>query len=307
MATKQVDLYETLGVARDAAPDAIRKAYRTLAKKYHPDLNPGDKAAEDRFKNIQRAYDILSDEEKRRQYDAGEIDAEGNETPRSYYREYASASGDHPYQSSAGFEDLGDIFSDLFGQRGRAGDGDFRVRMRGGDMRYTMQVSFLEAVNGAKKRITLPDGGVLDVAIPPGHRDGQMLRLRGKGASGLGGGEPGDAYIEVHVTPHPRFRREGDDIHVELPVALHEAVLGARIRVPTTTGAVTMTVPPGSNAGSTLRLRGKGVPARAGSKAGDQIVTLRVVLPEKPDDELRQFLEGWAKDHAYDPRKGTGG
>lgn len=318
MATQPADLYETLGVARDADADVIRKAYRALAKKYHPDLNPGDKAAEEKFKNIQLAYDILSDEEKRRRYDAGEIDAQGNETPRTYYREYAGAEGGHPYSSSAGFEDLGDIFADLFGARGRAGMGggmgggragmgaeDVHVRMRGQDVRYTMQISFLEAVNGAKKRVTMPDGKSLDIAIPPGHHDGHTLRLRGKGGPGLGGAPAGDAYIEVHVAPHPKFRRHGPNIHLELPVALHEAVLGARVRVPTVSGTVTMTVPAGSNSGDTLRLKGKGVPAAsAGGKAGDQIVTLRVVLPEKPDPELKTFLETWAKDHAYDPRKG---
>ena len=310
MATTTVDLYKVLGVSRDATADAIRKAYRALAKKHHPDLNPGDKAAEETFKNVQLAYDILSDEEKRRQYDAGEIDAQGNETPRRYYREHASADGGGPYQSSAGYDDLGDIFADLFGQGGpggRTGGGRGNIRMRGGDVRYTMEVSFLEAVNGAKRRVTMPDGKALDIAVPAGLRDGQVLRLRGKGAPGLGGGEAGDAYVEVHVAPHREFRREGNDIHVDLPVALHEAVLGAKIRVPTTTGAVTMSVPAGSNSGSVLRLRGKGVPASGSRPAGDQIVTLRVVLPDPPDEALKTFMEGWAKDHAYDPRARSGG
>ena len=311
MATQPVDLYDVLGVAHGATADDIRKAYRALAKKYHPDLNPGDSAAEEKFKNIQIAYDILSDEDKRRRYDAGEIDAQGNETPRSYYREYASAGGDHPYSSTAGFEDLGDIFADLFGARAQGGMGgrgpggeNVHIRMRGQDVRYSMEVSFLEAINGTKKRVTMPDGKVLDIAIPAGHHDGQVLRLRGKGGPGLGGGEPGDAYIEVRIGPHPQFHRHGNNIHVELPVALHEAVLGAKVRVPTVGGAVTMTVPPGSNSGDTLRLRGKGVPAGGGRKAGDQIVTLRVVLPDAPDDELKEFLDGWSKKHAYDPRKG---
>lgn len=314
MATAPVDLYKTLGVARDATPEVIRKAYRSLAKKFHPDLNPGDAAAEETFKNIQRANDILSDPEKRSQYDAGEIDAEGNETPRQYYREHASADGGQPYRSDAGFEDLGDIFSDLFGQRAGPGGahaggrqaggpaGGAQFNMRGPDVRYTLEVSFLEAVNGAKRRVVMPDGKALDISIPSGLADGQVLRLRGKGGAGIGSGAPGDAYTEIHVTPHPDFRRSANDIHLEVPVALHEAVLGAKIHVPTVDGAVTMTVPPGANSGSTLRLRGKGVPGSGKRAAGDQIVTLRVLLPETPDDDLKAFLEGWAEDHAYDPR-----
>ena len=307
MADQATDLYKVLGVARDATPDVIRKAYRALAKKHHPDLNPGDKAAEETFKNIQTANDILSDPEKRRQYDAGEIDAQGNETPRRYYREYAAAddgADGSSYHSTAGFEDFGDIFSDLF--RGRAGAGGDRgnIRFRGADVRYTMEVSFLEAVNGAKKRVTMPDGKSLDITVPAGQRDGNVLRLRGKGGQGMNGGEDGDAYVEIHVSAHPLFERRGDHIHLELPVALHEAVLGAKVRVPTATGAVTMTIPPGANSGDTLRLRGKGIPASGSRAAGDQIVTLRVVLPKKPDDELKSFLEEWSGKHAYDPRAG---
>ncbi len=318
MADVQTDLYAVLGVARDATPEVIRKAYRALAKKNHPDLNPGDAAAEETFKNIQRANDILSDPEKRRQYDAGEIDAEGNETPRHYYRQQASAGGEQPYHSSAGYEDIGDIFADLFREqnaRGGAGAGRGRggnFRTRGADMRYTMEVSFLEAVNGAKRRVTMPDGKSLDITIPAGQRDGQVLRLRGKGAAGIGGGEAGDAYVEIHVAAHPLFERRGDDIHIDLPISLNEAVLGAKVKVPTATGTVAMTIPAGANTGTTLRLRGKGMPAgpagggNAG-RAGDQIVTLAVVLPDAPDDELKSFLTEWAERHPYDPRAGKPG
>ena len=297
------ELYDILGVKKDAKADDIRAAYRKLAKKNHPDLNPGDKKAEETFRKVQAAYDILSDKEKRRQYDAGEIDAEGKETQRRFYREYAGAGDDHPYYSSAGFEDLGDIFSDLFGARTR-GDEEVHIRLRGGDVRYRLPVSFLDAVNGAKKRVTMPDGKTLDITIPAGHRDGQMLRLKGKGMPGLGGGEAGDAYVEVEVEPHPTFRRRERDIIVELPVALNEAVLGAKVTVPTVQGSVTMTIPAGSNTGDTLRLKGKGVPAAGKRKAGDQLVTLKVVLPKKPDAKLKALVEDWARDHAYDPRRG---
>lgn len=300
------ELYEVLGVKKDASQADIKKAHRSRAKKHHPDLNPGDKASEETFRKVQAAYNVLSDEEKRRQYDAGEIDAEGKETPRQFYREYADASGNHPYASSAGFDDLGDIFSDLFHAQQHGGE-KAHIRMQGGDVGYRMEVSFLEAVNGAKKRITMPDGKTLDITIPPGHRDGQILRLRGKGMPGLGGGSAGDAHIEVHVKPHPTFRRRGRDILVDLPVALNEAVLGAKVRVPTARGSVVMTIPPGSNTGDTLRLKGKGVAALGKHTAGDQLVTLSVVLPKKTDAKLSAFLEDWAKDHGYDPRLGMKG
>lgn len=298
------ELYGVLGVAKTATGDEIRKAHRALAKKYHPDLNPGDKTTEETFKKVQIAYDILFDEKKRKQYDAGEIDAEGNEVQRQYYREYASADGAHPYRSSAGYDDLGDIFSDLFGARGADG-GQTQFRMRGGDVRYSMEVSFLEAINGAKKRVTMADGKSLDITIPIGHRDGQLLRLRGQGMPGLGGAEAGDVFVEVRVAPHNIFSRRGDDIHLTLPIALHEAVLGGKVRVPTVGGVVAMTIPAGSNSGNTLRLKAKGVPARPRRSAGDQIVTLRVMLPPKPDDQLTSFIEKWAKDHSYDPRTGV--
>jgi DnaJ-class molecular chaperone len=165
-----------------------------------------------------------------------------------------------------------------------------------------MEVSFLEAINGTKKRVTMPDGKALDITIPPGLQEGQVLRLRSQGMPGIGGGETGDSYVEMHVATHPEFHRLGNNIHVELPLALHEAVLGGKVRVPTVGGAVTMTVPAGSNSGDTLRLKGKGVPAASGRAAGDQIITLRVQLPKAPDDALKSFLAEWAKTHAYDPR-----
>jgi DnaJ-class molecular chaperone len=301
------ELYRILGVNKEAAQADIRSAYLSLAKKHHPDLNPGDKASEETFRMVQAAYEILSNEKKRRQYDAGEIDAEGKGTPRQFYREYAAASGDHPYSSSAGFEDLGDIFSDLLRRQHQGGE-NVHFRMQGGDVHYRMEISFLEAVNGAKKRVTMPDGKTLDIKVPSGHRDGQMLRLRGKGMPGLGGGGgAGDAYVEIHVKPHRTFRRRDQDILVDLPVALNEAVLGAKVRVPTVQGSVTVAIPPGSNTGDTLRLKGKGVPASGKDKAGDQRVTLRIVLPKKVDAKLEAFLEDWAKDHGYDPRQGMGG
>jgi len=284
------DPYDTLGVAKDATQDAIQKAYRRLAKKFHPDLNPGDKKAEERFKNISAAYDLLGDAEKRARYDHGEIDASGVERPRQrFYRDFAQDSGQHRYTSDAGFADFADaddIISQIFGREGR---GD--IRMRGGDAHYRLELDFLDAVNGGKKELALPDGSVLDVAIPPGTRDGQVLRLRGKGRSGTGGGPPGDALIEIAVRRHPIFRREGDDIHIDLPISLRDAVLGGKVEVPTPSGAVTMTVPKWSNNGTVLRLKGRGAPCAGG--VGDEYVTLRIMLPEKPDPALEKFVAQW--------------
>ncbi|HET7851525.1 MAG TPA: DnaJ C-terminal domain-containing protein, partial [Methyloceanibacter sp.] len=236
------DLYSVLGVARTAKAEDIAKAYRKLAKKLHPDLNPGDKAAEDKFKQVTAAYDILGDVEKRRRYDLGEIDASGQERPQQrYYREYAGGEDGARYRSTAGYEDLGgfsDLFGDLFGRGAGARAGGQRFAMRGQDAQYRLEIDFLEAVNGTKKRITLPDGGTLDVTIPAGVEEGQVMRLKGKGMPGLGGAESGDALVEILVKPHPVFKREGDDIVVDVPISFDEAVLGGKVEVPTITGNV---------------------------------------------------------------------
>jgi DnaJ-class molecular chaperone len=288
-------------VKREASQEEIQKAYRKLAKKLHPDLNPGNKKAEEQFKEVSTAYDLLSDPEKRARFDRGEIDASGAERPRQrFYREYAEEPGAQFYTSDSGFADMDgmdDILSGIFGERGRRA-GTFR--MRGADVHYRLELDFLDAINGANRRVTLPDGSALDVAIPPGTRDGQVLRLRGKGRPGLNGGPPGDALVEIAVRPHRYFRREGDDIHLDLPISLTEAVLGAKIKVPTPSGPVTMTVPKDSNTGTVLRLRGKGAPRNTGGR-GDEYVTLKVVLPEKHDAELAAFISRWSGRN-YDPR-----
>jgi DnaJ-class molecular chaperone len=285
------DPYEILDVKRDAAAEEIRNAYRRLAKKLHPDLNPGNREAEEKFKEASAAYDLLSDAEKRKRFDNGEIDAQGNERPRyRSYRDYADQGEQTAYDTDAGYADLdADILSEILGRAGRARS---TMRRRGADRSYRLELDFLDAVNGGKRTITLPDGSALDVAIPPGTREGQVLRLRGKGDPGVNGGPAGDALIEVSVSPHPLFTRKGDDIHVEVPVPLRDAVLGGRIRVPTTTGEVAMTVPKWSNTGTVLRLRGKGVP-RGKDGAGDEYVTLKVRLPDRPDPLLEQFAASW--------------
>lgn len=299
------DPYQVLGVAKTATADEIRKAYRRLAKKLHPDLNPGDAAAEERFKAVAAANDLLSDPDKRARYDRGEIDAAGQERPpQSFYRDYAGAGTDHPYTSSAGFADFSgaeDILSGFFRRGGSGGRAEFR--MPGHDVQYRLPVDFLDAVNGATTRITLPGGATLDVKIPPGAEDGQVLRLRGRGGEGFGGGPPGDALIELEVRPHALFQRDGDDIRIDLPISLPEAVLGGRVEVPTPAGPVMMTIPKGSNTGRTLRLRGRGV-RRPDGTSGDLYATLKVVLPDASDPELEAFAANWAAGKAHDPRRG---
>jgi DnaJ-class molecular chaperone len=297
------DPYAVLGVKREATQDEIRKVYRELAKKLHPDLNPGDKAAEEKFKQVSAAYDLLGDPEKRARFDRGEIDASGQERPRErYYRDFHGADAEpHVYSSHGGFADFmesEDILRDMFGR----GGGEARIRLRGQDALYRLPVEFLEALNGATKRITLPDGGTLDVVIPPGTRDKQILRLRGKGGAGLGGGPPGDALVEIDVEPHRFFTRKDDDIHLELPISLPEAVLGAKLDVPTPTGPVRMTVPKGANTGTVLRLRGKGA-ARSDKTHGDEYVTLKIVLPQQLDPELEEFARRWQAGQSQNPRQ----
>ena len=299
------DPYEVLGVAKTATPEEIRKAYRQLAKKLHPDLNPGDKRAEERFKEVASANDLLSDPDKRRRFDAGEIDASGAEKPPQgrYYREYAGGAGHHPYESAEGYADFAegnDMFAELL-RRSREQQREQMRRAPGADLHYELHVPFLDAVNGGVKTITLPEGGTLDVTIPGGVEDGQILRLRGKGAPAPGEGPAGDALVQIVVEPHRFFTREGDDIVLELPVTVKEAALGGEVRTPTTTGGVMLKIPKGSNTGDTLRLRGKGVKSRKG--AGDELVRLKVVMPKEPDAELDSFLAGWTPKPGYDPRK----
>ena len=289
------DPYTTLGVKKDATQDDIQKAYRRLAKRLHPDLNPGNKTAEDKFKEVTAAYDLLGDPDKRARFDSGEIDAQGSERPRQqqYYRDFADQGGWSAYTNSSGFSDFGefagseDILSEIFGRQGRAGR-----RRRGQDVRYHLDLSFLDAINGGKQSIILPDGATLEVNIPPGTRDGQVLRLKGKGRPGVGDGPPGDALIEISVLPHPYFTRKGDDIYLDLPISLKQAVLGAKVKVPTPSGVVTAAVPKWSNTGRVLRLKGRGAPRPDGSK-GDEYVKLMLMLPQKPDPALEAFVAQW--------------
>lgn len=305
------DPYEALGVPRDASQDDIRKAYRKAAKETHPDLNPGNPEAEQRFKTVNAAHDIIGDPEKRKRFDAGEIDDTGAERPpeRHYYREYAEADPNMRYTRRSPFGAGGgdgqddafdyDIFADLFrDRRGQRGGGGFRMPPQ--DVRYTLEIDFLEAVNGTQKVVSMPDGKTLDIKIPAGIADGQALRLKGQGRPGSDG-TAGDAYVTIAIRPHPAFEREGDTIKSVLPVSLGEALNGASVRVTTVDGAVDVTVPKGAKNGARLRLKGKGVPKKTGGR-GDQIVEIEIVPPEGADDALAHFMAEWEKSHPQSPR-----
>ena len=304
------DPYKALGLTKSATADEIKKAYRKLVRTSHPDLHPEDAGAEARFKTIAAAYDLLKDPETRAKFDAGEIDATGAERPqRQYYRDFAEAPG-NPFQQGRGFGaegDPADIFAEILRQRTRGGDyggqRDYRdFTAPGADFRYALEVPFLDAARGGEMRITLPDGSALAVKIPQGAREGQTLRLRGKGGPGHGGGPAGDALITLSIRAHPVFRREQDDILLTLPITIDEAVLGAKVTVPTIAGPVTLSIPAGASSGRVLRLRGRGVAPKRGGPAGDQLVELRIVAPPVIDEALRNFMTEWRGTHAQDPR-----
>ncbi len=289
------DPYAALGVGRGSSSEDIRKAYRALAKELHPDVRPNDKAAEEKFKRATAAFNLLSDAETKARYDRGEIDADGNERMAGGPFRSTRTTRNGAYTSAGGpggesVFDIGDIFSDLFGGGAGAGGGRSYGRMRGRDIRFNLDIDFLDAVKGAKRRVQLSEGRTLDVTIPPGVESGQVLRLKAQGGPGIQGGPPGDALVELNVRPHQFFRRDGDDIHMDLPISLAEAVQGARVQVSTPTGPVALTIPPGANTGMVLRLKGKGV-----GGVGDQFVKLQIMLPEPVDEELKKFVQKWGK------------
>ncbi len=321
--------YTVLGVSLSASDGDIRTAFRSLAKEYHPDRNPDNPVAEEKFKEVSRAFDIIGDPERRRKFDKGEIDADGKPAdpfarqwggregatqrakqhqqgstpfgarrskPRAGMNGGPAAPGGGP-GAGASFDDLSDIFADLFGGP-RA-----ETQARGRDLRYRLDVEFLDALQGATKRVTMPDSRVLDLVIPAGLEEGHTLRLRGQGEAGEAGGAAGDVYVETRILTHDVFEREGTDIHVEVSISLTEAVLGGKITVPTIDGDVTVTVPKSANSGTTLRLRGRGVKAGKDGDHGDQYVKLRIVLPEKADPALEEFVKGWDAGKGFNPRK----
>jgi DnaJ-class molecular chaperone len=304
------DPYEVLGVSKTAGEAEIKKAFRGLAKKHHPDTKGGDAAAQKRFQEISAAYDIVGDKEKRTKFDQGEIDANGN--PRGF------DPGAHGYGGGADPRDFHfswrngeggeggirpeDLISELFG--GGGGRRRRRQARRGEDFSIAITVGFEEAARGGTRRLILPDGREVDVRIPVGVRDGQQVRLKSQGGPGAENGPAGDVLLTISVAPHPWLSRDGNNLRMDLPVTLGEAVLGGKVTAPTLTGPVTLTVPAGSNSGTSLRLKGKGIPAHGGQPAGDLYLRLIVTLPEKPDATLKDFVAGWHAD--YDPRARLG-
>lgn len=335
MAEKRRDLYEVLGVPRDADEDALRKAYRKLARQYHPDVNPGDQEAEAKFKEISQAYSVLSDPEKRRNYDEfGDVSLEGGFDPEearrareAFGRRFGGAGGAGGAGAGGGprgfqgfadfgggehfeFGDLEDLLGRAFG--GRARGSGRRGGFPGQDIEATLELDFLEAARGGEKRISLerptPEGGrkteTVTVRIPPGVADGGRIRLPGKGGPGPGGGPAGDLHATVRVRPHPVFRREGRHLHLEVPITVREAVRGARVEVPTLEGRATLTIPPGTDGGQRLRLRGKGIPSPSGGAPGDLIVSVRIRVPRGLDEEALEKLDAIAAFDPPEPRKG---
>jgi DnaJ-class molecular chaperone len=303
------DPYLELGVSRTASAAEIRKAFHKLAKKHHPDVTQGDRASEEKFKRVSAAFDLLGDPEKRAKFDAGEIDADGRETMRAYSQGPFGQGpfGGGAYSDEAGgfrsatFEgvDLNDILGEMFSNRGGGGRaGGFASR--GAEVRGRLEIDLEEAINGAKKRFPFSDGRVLDVTIPKGVADGQVLRLKGQGAPGRAG--PGDALIEIAIRPHPIFRREGDQLVMDLPVSVPDAVLGGKVQADTPDGPVTLNVPKGSNSGQTLRLKGRGLSDGKGRR-GDLLARLMVTLPDAPEPELEAFTEKWRAERPYTPRR----
>ncbi len=298
-----MSLYDVLQIPRTASEAEIKAAYRRLAKEHHPDLNPNDSAAEERFQTIAAAYRILSDPDQRRRYDAGAIDEAGAERgPQGFYRTHADGPDADKYRPGFdpdAFGEMSGLFEDLFGA-------DFfrtaRRERRGANVRYDLDVAFMDAARGGRRTVILADNRTIEITIPAGIEHGQIIRVRGQGLPGIHGGPAGDALFQVTLGDHPLFRRDGLDIHIDLPVTMAEAVLGGRIRVPTVHGPVSARLPAGSNTDTVLRLKGKGLERTATGEHGDQLARVKIVLPTRSDQRLSDALEQWQKRTGDDPR-----
>lgn len=300
------DPYQILGVSKTASQDEIKNAYRGLAKKLHPDLNPGNKTAEAKFKDIASAYEMIGSAEARGKFDRGETaeqQAEQQQSRGPYYNQTQQNGGRYGF-NFGGDSNAEDIFADLFGQGGRSRGGrssQGSMDFPGEDQLYQMEVEFKDSILGGEREITLPSGKRLQVKIPAGIDSGAKLRFKGMGGAGVGRGAAGDAYVEIKVRPHAQgFRRVGQNVEAEVPVSFIEALTGGEIQVPTLDGSVKLTVPPGVNTGSRLRIRGKGV--ASSKEPGDQIVILKIMLPKKVDPALQEAVRAWGGKFSYDPR-----
>lgn len=312
------DYYDVLGVKRDASDDDIKKAYRKLARKFHPDLNPGDKASEEQFKQVQAAYDVLANPEDRKLYDQyGEnwraVKSGAGAPPPPGWEQAQRGGGPRQGGGEPGFDfsdfDFGgfrsggsegfDIFEEIFS---RAGRGRAQRSGRGRDVEAELELSLEEAHRGGRRSLQMQGGEVIEVNIPAGVRDGSTIRLPGKGGPGSNGSEPGDLYLHIRLRPHPLFQVNGDDLEVELRIAPWEAVLGAKVEAPTIEGKVELTVPPGTNTGQRLRLRGQGLNKRNGGR-GDEYVRMKIVVPKEVSAEERRLYEELQRTSRFDPRR----
>jgi DnaJ-class molecular chaperone len=330
------DPYSVLGVSKSASAADIKSAYRKLAKKLHPDANKSDPKAAARFSELNAAYEIVGDEDKRKSFDRGEIDAEGKPRFQGFGAGQPGGAGGpfagqdgafetftwgpegmrrasgHGGRGGGGFED---VLRDMFGGLGgaararRGGGGGFQFEEEehaqppGRDVTATATITLEEVAKGTARRVQLPAGKELEVKVPAGLTDGQQIRLKGQGLA-MPGGKAGDVLITISIAPHNLFQRDGNDLRIELPVTLYEAVLGAKVRVPTLDGAVELSIPANTSSGRTFRLKGKGFPAKGG--AGDLMATVRIVLPEGSDQALDELMTSWRELKPYDPRKGMG-
>ncbi|MFH0977087.1 MAG: DnaJ C-terminal domain-containing protein [Spirochaetota bacterium] len=293
-----MDPYAILGVSKTATDDEIKKAYRNLAKKYHPDLNPNNKQAEQEFKKVSAAYELIGTKEAREKFEKGEFNEQFADSQRRsgpFYHEFQDADRRYTHYYEGDDEDFLKSFFSGFAGKGRSMD------VPGQDHLYKMEIELKDAVLGNEQEIMLAGGQRLKVKIPAGVEDGAKLRFKGRGGAGTGKGKPGDAYVEIFIKPSKDFKLEGNDLEIEVPVTVDEAVNGLKIKIPTIDGAVMLTIPPGANTGTKLRVKGKGMPH--GKERGDQIVVLKVVLPEKIDPEFNEFIKRWSKDHPYNPRE----
>ena len=315
------DPYSVLGVSKSASDSEVKKAFRKLAKQYHPDQNQDDPAAAQRFAEVNQAYEIVGDKEKRQKFDRGEIDAEGKPRFQSHgfegfsdFQDFGRAGGARGFRSQPGGQEGGgfdDILNDILGgfgggRRARAGAGRTSAGghgpapQKGSNVELKAFVTLEELVTSGKAQVTLPNGKTVNVTIPAGSREGDTIRLRGQGHPGEFGGQPGDAMVELRIRPHKLFEVRGNDLILELPITLYEAVLGAKVRTPTLTGAVNLSIPPNSSGDKTMRLKGKGLPTKTGH--GDLLVELQIVLPPNPDEELETLMKAWKEVTPYRAR-----
>ena len=302
--------YDILGIKQGASDDEIKAAYRKLAKKYHPDLNPDNAEADDKFKEASAAHDFLKDKDKRAAFDRGEIDSQGQpqwsggaqtdpKGQRQYYRDHANSSGSERYQAGGNInpEDLEGIFGSMFGGRkGGAGYEEMFRQQRNADVHYRLDIDFMDAALGTKKQVTMPDGKNIKIGIPEGVKNGQKLRLKGQGNK-LPDGRQGDIYVEIHINPHKNFIRKGNDVYTSIPIGIHESILGGNIKVETVHGPVNIRIPKGTDSGKSFRLKGKGI------KGGNHYVDVKIVMPEKIDETLEKSMTDWAKNNSYNPRE----